>query len=189
MLKKVLRSFLVTMALFCLAACGGENSQSVSPAPDQEAEKEFNLEEYKTAVSECRDAINEAGILVANVGSYEINYCNALASISGKTAVTDEMVEKAFDWLAEKADVSRETVDKTYDNIRQQYKDIILIEIDGQEAKEIDSSFRGLYDAYDSMYSLTTSPSGLASDFANKFQSYVTAMVDIDKDLSLFLDE
>lgn len=175
-MRKALACLIIAMFALFSVACGG-------------TAQGFDLEEYKAAVSECRDAINEAGIVVANVGSYEINYYNLLSSVSSDTPDFEALVESAFEWLTENTDASRETVDETYNSIRQQYKDIILTEIEGREAEEIDSAFRELYDAYESMYSLVTNPSGSASDFATNIEDYMNAMVSSDESISLFLDE
>ncbi len=175
--------FLLTALMLALTstACS-------SPTNDGGAQS-FNLEDYKVAVSECRDAINEAGIVVANVGTYEVNYYSALSSIRGNTANPDGLAEEAFEWLTENADESRETVDEAYNSIRQQYKNIILTEIEGREAEEIDSAFRELYEAYNSMYLLVTNPSGSAYSFATEIQDCMDTMINSDENISLFLDE
>lgn len=157
--------------------------------PEKEPEPEigFDLNEYKELVSDCRTKINDACLFVANIGSYEFQYWKNYNAISGR-GMPDNMVDSAFEWLAEEADVTRDAVDDDYNNIRQQYKDIILIEIEGREAEEIDAAFRSMYDAYNSMYSQVTSPSTSLSGFGTTIAENIAAIEDADESLSLFLD-
>lgn len=175
-------AFVVCSLLF--SGCGNTVNQKdfVSDDPTLNSEPMFDLDEYKLLVSVCRTAINDASIYVANTGTYEYNYWKALGKLS------DSMTDSAFEWLSENSDATRETVDADYELIRQQYKDIILTEIEGKEAEEIDAAFRSMYDAYSSMYSLVTSPSGSLSDFASSLNEYINAITSSDESLSLFLD-
>lgn len=181
-------SFAITSILFCLLLLAGcsnsDNIQSAAPnVPSQSVAPAFDLDEYKTLVSECRAAINEASIYVSNTGKYEFNYWKAYDSVGGDTP-DDSMVDSAFEWLSEKSDATRETVDADYDDIRQQYKNIILIEINGREAEEIDTVFRSMYEAYSSMYNLVTSPSGPLSKFGTSLDDCIAAIVEADESLS-----
>lgn len=180
---------LAVMLALLLAACGtpssAQTSKPVEPTPTEAPV--FDLEEYKTLVSECRVAINDAAIFLANAGKYETNWLKAYASVGGDGGI-DDLAEKAFEWLAENSEATRETVDADYEDIRQQYKNIILMELDGQEAQEIDALFRSMYEAYSSMYSLVTKPSGTASSFASSLVDCINELTKADEDLSLFLD-
>ncbi len=103
--------------------------------------------------------------------------------------LSDSMVDSAFEWLAENSEETRETVDAAYSKIREEYKAIILTEIEGKEAEEIDASFRELYDSYCGMYTLVTEPSGSLSDFADTLIDLANSQIASDESLSLFLDE
>lgn len=192
--RKIMKKhlFVIVSALVCallLFGCAGSNSNQVTNASEKNSEPVFDLAEYKKLVSACRKAINDASLPVANVGQYEFTYWKAYQSIGGSSTAPDSMVDSAFESLAEQAAVTRDAVDTDYSDIRQQYKDIILIEIEGREAEEIDAAFRSMYDAYSSMYNLVTSPSGSLLDFGNALLDYADALTSSDENLSLFLDE
>ena len=193
MKRKVLSLILATLMVLAFTGCGSTtDSAEGTPTPEVETtptpeptptDIPFDLDAYKTLVNACRADINSAHIFVGNVGNYENNYWKTLGRMS------DTMVDSAFEWLAKNSDESRETVDAAYENIRQQYKAIILTEIEGKEAEEIDSAFRNMYDAYSSMYSLVILPSGSRSSFAANLVDYMNIILDCDEDLALFLDE
>lgn len=171
-------TFLATIVLVLfLAGCGSPSQSNASPSSTA-----FDLDTYKALVSSCREEINAASLILANTGSYENTYWKALGSLS------DDMVDRAFAWLAENSEETRETVDSTYNDIRAAYKEIILNEIEGKEAEEIDSAFRGLYDAYCEMYSLVTQPSGSRESFAQSLSKLIDDIGDYDESLSLFLE-
>lgn len=188
--------------VFSLAACsniGGRPSDGVSPPPAQsrestppeggQSESDFDLEEYKTFISGCRAAISSAGNALTMVGIYEYccwGSCEAagIYDLSGA-----DIAEAAFAWLAENSDETRETVSAAYDSIRQQYGDIILIGLKGNEAEEIDKAFRSMYAAYSSMYSLTGTPAGCRISFATMINDYTDRIAQCDAALALLLGE
>ena len=184
--------FIIVSSLLCallFSGCADSNSDQITEAKEKSSEPVFDLEEYKELVSACRAAINDAILPVAKVGQFEFTYWKAYNSIGGESAAPDSMVDSSFESLAEKADVTRDKVDADYNDIRQQYKDIILTEIEGREAEEIDAAFRSMYDAYSSMYNLVISPSGSLSDFGNNLLDYADALTNADESLSLFLED
>lgn len=142
----------------------------------------FDLSAYKDLVADCRAKIKESGILLSNIGQWENNYWKAMGSLS------DDMVGSAFEWLEEQSGENRDTVDSGYSDIRDTYKEIILLEVEGKEAEEIDEAFRGLYDSYSSLYRLVTEPSGSRSDFVDDFNDSINAFTTHDDTLSLFLE-
>lgn len=198
MKRKLLSLILAALMVLAFTGCGSTTA-SVEGTPTPEVETTptpeptptdipFDLDAYKALVNACRADINSAHIFVGNVGNYENKYWTSLSNFGGRLDI-EKMVDGAFEWLAENSDESRETVDAAYESIRQQYKAIILTEIDGNEAEEIDSAFRNMYDAYSSMYSLVILPSGSRSSFATNLVDYMNIILDSDEDLALFLDE
>lgn len=175
-MKKSILLITVLLALF-LTGCGDPSQPDSSPSSTA-----FDLDVYKSLVSDCREEINAASLILANTGAYENNYWKTLGGLS------DDMVDRAFTWLSENSAETRETVDSAYNDIRAAYKEIVLNELEGTEAEEIDSAFRGLYDAYCEMYSLVTQPSGSRENFAQSLSKLIDDIGDYDENLSLFLE-
>lgn len=179
MKKSVFICAVVLAISFLLSGCGGS---SAGPVETDVHEQTFDLEEYKASVSSCREDINSASLILANIGSYENNFWKALGSLS------DDIVDSAFVWLSDNSEESQETVIAANDGINEAYKMIVLEDIDGNEAKEIDVAFRNLYDAYSDMYDLVLNPSGDRASFAKKLSGLIDSVSDSDSDLALFLD-
>lgn len=169
-MRKVSAILSLVLILLSFSACGGEKS-----AP-------FDLEEYKSLVSECQGTINDASIILANAGAYENNYWKALGELRA-----DDMVDAAFSWLADNSEEDRASVDASYSTIQESYKAIISIETEGNEAEEILSSFKSLYASYAEMYIMVTEPSGSRTDFAKSMSDLIADMKISNESLSLFL--
>lgn len=194
MKRKITTLLLTTIFILSLAACNAGSATGPGETPQQETEQEpeneivFDLDNYKSLVSDCRARINTAGLMLGNAGQYEVNYWKTYSSFSGNSPASDEIAELAFEWLAEQTDENRETVDATYNEIREKYKEIILIELEGKEAEEIDSEFREMYNAYIDLYSLVTLPTGTLSGFSRSLSACLSDILSADEALSLFLD-
>ncbi len=188
-MRKLSFALVVLIAIFFLVGCESNiNKGDEISLPTETISTssgvihDFDLDEYKLLVSECRSSINNASIYISNMGAYEIKYWKILGSLS------DTMVDSAFKWLAEKSDGTRDSVETSYETIRKQFKEIVLIEIDGNEAEEISKSFRSMYDSYIAIYLMVTSPSGTVESFATKLNNNINNITDSNNTLSLFLD-
>lgn len=187
--------------VFSLTACGntGDQPDSTSPPPSKSqdlapaeggpTESNFDLEAYKALVSSCRMAISDAGNILTMIGIYEYYYWESHETINIYGLSGADIVDAAFEWLAKDTDETRETVSAAYDGIRQQYRDITLIELNGKEAEEINKAFRSMYTAYSSMYSLTGTPAGCRISFATMINDYTDTITKCDTALALLLDE
>ncbi|WP_031475536.1 hypothetical protein [Agathobaculum desmolans] len=171
-MKKIISFGLFAMIFICSACSNNETANSAET---------FDLDEYKSLVSTCREDISSAVIYIGNMATYEFNYWQNLGSMP------DNLSEAAYEWLSENSDATKDTVESLHEDIRSAYKDITLSEIEGNEASEIDSAIRGLYDAYSSMYSLVTSPSGTLQAFAEDISTYLDDITSYDDDLALYL--
>lgn len=187
-MKKYLCLIIAFLFAIALAGCGSSNSESVSQTDAPVVTEapttlpEFDLDAFKTAVSDCRQDINDASIFIANMGTYEFKYWKALGSLS------DDIAEKGYEWLAKNSDATKESVEASYESIRQQYKEITLTEYTGKEAEEIYAAIDAMYRAYNGMYNLVNSPSGSLSDFGSELSDYIDAIQESESDLELFLE-
>lgn len=187
-MKRILCILLTVISIALLVGCSGNNPQrdnQTNPPTTTvvpETEPEFDLAAFKSAVAQCQADINDASIYIANMGTYEYNFWKALGSLS------DSMTEKAYEWLAENSDATKESVETAFESIRQQYKDIALTEYSGKEAEAIYTAFESMYQSYIGMYNLVTSPSGSITNFATDLNNYIEAIKESDSELSLFLE-
>ncbi len=177
------RLMATALALVMLCACSPSQVATTPPPELSPSPASFDLDAYKASVKTCSDEINEATIILYNMAKYENNYWQTLGELS------DSMVGSAFDWIAENSEETEDSINATYDSIRAQYKEIVLVEVEGKEAEEIEAAFKGLYDSYVDMYDIVTSPSGSIGDFVDAINENVRNSKDCSDELSLFLGD
>lgn len=183
-MRKIFAIILAVVLAVSLCSCGGNSLSDETGLKETVKADDFDLDGYKEKVSEFRSSVYEASIILGNIGVYENNYWKALGSLS------DNMVESAFDWLAENSDESKETVEANNENIRAAYKELALIDVgDDGEAAEIDAGVRALYDGYSELYSTVLNPSGSRGYFATSVSDLMSEVQSANDDLLLFLPE
>ncbi|MEG1564827.1 MAG: hypothetical protein RR365_14055 [Bacteroides sp.] len=171
-MKKTI-SLLTIVFVLCLSlyACGGVDKQ-----------------DYKDMVSKCNTDIADAGIILSNIGNYEYNYWEASNNIGGNIDYA-HMLDSAKKWLHEKGNIEFIVVENAYTNICAQYKEIIKINVSGADVDEINDNFNKLFNAYNGMYLLITSPTGDISSFAENFNTYSDDFKSSNSILSLLVAE
>lgn len=161
-----------------------DQTQSVSTPADIVDTEAFDLAAYKEDASNFRVSTYSASVILANMGNYENNYWKALGSLS------DNMVDKAFDWLSENSDETQETVEANCESIRAAYKELILTDFgDDKEAAEIDAAVRSLYSGYSELYDTILNPSGSRGHFASNVSDLISEIQSANDNLLLFLPE
>lgn len=189
---KNLFAIIITIALLvALSACASsdapETPETTEAAITEQIEttaaptEAFNIDEYKLAVKECRDNIMENFLYLYNAGNYEVNYLKNLGHASDSTP------EKAFEWLSKNSEADREYVDSLHATIREQYAALLLWDIEGKEASEIDENIRSMYDGYSSLYDCVTSTAYTASTLTSKINDAIDVVNSADDYLSLFI--
>lgn len=144
----------------------------------------FDIDEYKTKVSECRNNIDASTVLIANMGNYEFNYFRILGKVDPNG------YESACNWLEKETEgeTTREMVEAGYETICQQYKDIVLIEREGNEAEIIFEKFEILYSAYFDLYYAVSNPSGTVTSFSKAVSENSKLILTTSEELGLFLE-
>ena len=161
-----------------------DQTQNASTPADIVDTESFDLAVYKEDASNFRVSTYNASVILANMGNYENNYWKALGSLS------DNMVDKAFDWLSENSDETRETVEANCESIRAAYKELILTDFGSdKEASEIDAAVRSLYSGYSELYDTILNPSGSRGYFASNVSDLISEIQSANDDLLLFLPE
>ena len=192
-MKRFMVVFTVLIVL-AFSGCGSNSlnttsndTSSIDLANTEESEV-FDLDEFIALVSACNDDIMDMGVLLSNMGTYEYNYWKALNDISGNIDY-DSMVSMASDWLNENANENIDTLKESYEKICKQYEEIVVMDITGPEAGETKMIFKELFDYFNSLYLLVTSPSGDISTFSSNFNTYVNGMTTSNSELEIFLND
>ncbi len=189
-MKKTFCIALMLVLVMGLTACGNnsESQGNDDNAAVTEAEEEFDLEEYEDQVKIFRDEANSTMLALYNMSNYESNYWNNLLNISGKAPSSDDLSERAFSWLEENSDYTQDSIEESDALIRDYYKDLILTDIEGKEAEELDAAVRDMYDAYTAMYTNVTAASGDLNSFKSATSSAVGSFNKADDTIKLLLD-
>lgn len=203
-LKKIIAGLLVT---FCVAGfVGCENTERGSSTEDakinaetettkitveETPEKSVDIEQYKSMIAECSNAIEDATVILTHVGNYEYNYWSNLINFGRKNIDLNDVSEKGNQWLVENAtessdelyaNVTETTMDDNFNDICQQYAEIILLNVSDSTVSSINTNFESLFNDYSTLYVTVTSPSGTVSSFSN---SIVESVGNIEKELKL----
>ena len=158
MKKLILLSLSMILSVF-LCSCG--RAETPLASGDQgEPSALFDLSAYQVDAEAFRDLAYKASVVLANVGTYENNYWEALGRLS------EDMPENAFVWLAENSEDTRETVSATNEDIDSAYESLTSIDFgENNDATQIDTAVRNLYGSYSALYFLVTEPSGSRENF------------------------
>ena len=74
----------------------------------------------------------------------------------------DKLVNYGFEWFFEKFGISEDDLQASYDAHASAYKDIIMQETEGEEAKEIEELLRNFFTAYMDLRNIVISPSEIS---------------------------
>ena len=152
-IKKIILIVLALAVVFSCAACG---STKKDPA-----------EYHKTADAFCTDVSNAAETL-SIMAQYQLKYLEAMKAVSGK-AKAEDLIEGGYKQLEKHASLSPDDIKKTYDDICSKYRDLLAFEPEGQVEKEIEVKIKELFEAFNSLYNLVTSPPTSYNSYANPF--------------------
>ena len=104
--------------------------------------------------------------------------------------MNEDMPDKAFEWLSENSEETRETVSASNEDISSIYDALISTDFGGNtDASEIDAEVRALYDGYSALYSLVTEPSGTREDFVLSLSGLIEDVEAANDALSGLLSE
>lgn len=202
-MKKIILIVFVIALIFC--ACAAPAQTDAEPeaqqqsdaqvqaaetgseqAPPSEVALAFDLDAYKSAVDQFRRSVMDNSINLGNMAKYEINYMEAITKIRGSIDA-DETVESAYEWLETESGVSAADIKTANETIRKEYADLIIAEIEGKEAEELDSYVRSMYENYTVLYKAATSASPAdAYSFASAAQDALTEISTANDNISLF---
>lgn len=193
MKRRIFTILLALSLILSLCACGskGQQSEQETVKSQQEAQAssdtplsndpaDFDIDGYKQQVSELSVKISDASIVLANMGNWEYNFMKALGSPS------KDMVERAYEWLAEESDYSQEWVEAKDEEIMSDFSNIAAITT-GTQADNIFASLNDLMNVYIAMYcTVTTTPTSVSA-FGEELSSEVSNFQTATKSLEAFI--
>ena len=207
-MKTKLLVCLLVIALF-LSACGGSTSPN-DPSTEEKTEapiittaapatsevpttvSEFELVGFRTQISDLHKNIMDNSLAVGNLAKFENQYWENLDNIAGTNHGSDfpkTLYEKGVSFFDEKSEIPFSTYISLHDTIREQYKAIVLITPEGEEAIYLKDTITKLYEAYASLYDLSTNPSrGSRNTFANDLRDYLNTIIAEDNNIKLFIE-
>ena len=200
-MKRLILSLLALALIFCACAAPAQTVAEPSDQPQvaaqepaaeagSETEPEpaptFDLEAYKSAVDQFRRDVMDNTLYVGNIVSHEANYMKIMINISGR-ADSESTLETVQEWFEENADVTLDDVDAAHKKIKEEYASLIITEIEGKEAEELDAYVRTMYEGYSDLYqySKTALPANYSS-FAKASDESLSKILSANRDISLF---
>lgn len=151
----------------------------------------FDLDDYKADVLASQKNILEATSDLTHVAEYEQSYWQSYIKSSRTSGAPNasDVKDEGFKKSENIYHITYDTVSVAQDSIAQQHKDIILIETDGSEAEQIAALYEELYDNYNDLYELVTSPSGSYNSFCSDVVDYVNAISSTSNELLVFIKD
>lgn len=181
-MKRILCLVLVVIMLSSvLTSCGAKTTTDQESAkssatseiiekdePEPVIEEEpFDIDGYKGKVAALKEDIEYAGIAFANMG----NYLNKYMEILGRTS--DTQVDKAFEWLEEKSDYTKDGLLDIDEQIQAEFSDIVLM-TKGDTAEIIFNPLNDLMVSYNTIYCIVTTIPLSISQFTTDLNISIT---------------
>lgn len=180
-MKKLVCLLLTVTLVLSVGGCSKKKDDTSSDNEKQQtslsSQEETSIEEYTVLVFDCVEEIENASVLLSNMANYEYEYWSALDNIGGNFEA-EKAVQKARDWLSEKADVEENKIETDYKIIVGKYSDVVEVNISDGNAKLLNNNLTKLYDEYCLLYNLTISPGDNLSIFTTNYNSYVDNITD-----------
>jgi hypothetical protein len=188
------RAMIFTLVL-CVILCGcATSTQPAAPASNIVPEKPsvmeeappFDLAAYKESVDQFRRDVMDNSLYVGNIVRYEADYMKELTNIRG-SADAESTLESAREWFEKNAGATLSDVEAAHEKIKEEYASLIIAEIEGKEAEELDTYIRAIYEGYSDLYQYarTASPTNYLS-FTNDSNKSISKILDANRDISLF---
>ena len=175
----------LALALFILlAGCSSEPSASSETTTDK-VENVISIEDYKQQVTELNDKILNASIPLGNMAQWELNFMKTLGRSS------DDIVDRAFEWLETESDYTETGVKDTCTEIASLMKEISDNTDTSPESQMIDifNQTVSLYESYVWLYETVTEAPTSVTAFAEDVSTYFPAIPTNSKTLTDMLTD
>lgn len=177
-----MRKFVFSLILLVfLVGCSNTTSAPI----ESDANNVVSIEDYKQMVEELNNQILSASVPLGNMAQWELNYMKALGKPS------DDIVERAFEWLEKESDY-------TEINVKEVNSDIsaIMIEISDStdtspESQMVDifNQAVSLYENYTGLYETVTTVPSSVNSFAGDISTYFPAIPSDSEALTALLED
>ena len=183
-MKKTLALILALLLVVSFAACGSNTEATTEPTTVTTTEP-FDIDEYKTLVSDCITEIYDSTVVVSNIINFECKYLKAFQKVAGASTKPnmESVVKTGIMGLEEYSDYTEESVKEQYNNITEIYNSIIISGEGHAEAAEIQTVFTEMYKAYDGFYNLAFHPKTDLATLASSHDEHTHTIIDCNKAL------
>lgn len=192
-MKKTL-AILLIMTLF-MSGCSTHSASENTPDGDVRADETvgyeataFDEDAFKEAVVSSYKKMGIDAVILSNMAAYENNYWKSLESVGGRMN-SEKMLASADEWLAENADCGLDDLESNFQDISNDYKEILLMNAEGEFAEKIMEQYDTFFKTYVTLYGLTTSPSGSRADFSSQVNECLGTLEDATRIIGALLGE
>lgn len=171
--------FSLLTIILLLTGCAGnppvQTSEPVADAPvvetDIQSEPPFDMATYKEMVEEFHKHVANNALAIGNMGVWETNFLETL----GRTS--ENMTEKAFEWLEENSDYTKDGVMEEDQAILDGFSAIVSATT-SDEANELFLLVKEEYDCYIALYATVTEVPYSVSAFGQEMLDNFNALAD-----------
>lgn len=181
-IKIIFAIFLVLATAFGISACSNTDKPSNS---NSNTTVEMTIDEYKAKVKTSEENLLANYETLKLMAKFEYNTMSAYNRISSTPYNNFEnLLAEAYNYC----ETDSQTLQSEYEKICNEYKEIISIKIDDEEASQIKKLYDSMFNTYMQLYNLVTNPTGTTDTFADKTTEYIDA-IDYNKGaLTVWLD-
>ncbi len=169
---------LLTVVLLLTGCTGNPSVQTSEPVAntpvvetDLHSETPFDMATYMEMVEEFHKHVANNALAIGNMGVWETNFLETL----GRTS--DDMTEKAFEWLEENSDYTKDGVMEEDQAILDGFSAIVAATT-SDEANELFLLVKGEYDCYIALYATVTEVPYSVSAFGQEMLDNFNALAD-----------
>lgn len=167
-MKKIIIAALIFSMCLGFTACGSK----------------FDIEEYRTDISTAKDELEKWFIPLGNMAKYQASYMTALGNLGG-TAESEKMFENAVKWLETESEYIFDDISVGFESATIKYKEILAIQVQGDEATKIQEQYYNLYDAFSELYFTVTKP--IQATFGDNVVNSMSEFTDAYNKLGILL--
>lgn len=187
-MKKIVPLLIIALLFTgCSSNPSVQTSEPVTDNPavetDLQSETPFDMITYTEMVEKFHKHVANNALAIGNMGVWETNFLESL----GRTS--DDMAERAFDWLEENSDYTKDGVMEVDQAILDEFS-AITVATTSEDANELFLLVKEEYDCYIALYTTVTevpfSVSAFEEEMLENFNALTDSMNALNDYLGLF---